>query len=263
MSRFFRYLNKHRLMHYKKTILTCLLLWASVAANAQYAKGPQKLLDSPSGEPILDVRDSTRFFAFPENSGWLKLSGVFLVNLTALNEGDSSLAAGADLLTLDLSIQGKTLKDVKVLEWQTLKGKKFRDYRQVRIEGWLYHNRVHADDVPEYVVKNFIEKGRGNLTDLLIDQTDRFKLEKREFDDYTAWVFRAIRGELHANPEFQYIVVTRGGVPFCVISRHQRLELSKEKDQRSEGNIFYTYLQKPNPKAAEMVRDIAYAYIRL
>jgi hypothetical protein len=246
-----------------KNLLFAAQFLAASALHAQYLNRDQALYDAPSGKTLAQFKDSTQFFAHPLQDNWLKLSGIFLIPNEFFSEEDSIIPEGTKFFSPDLKEVGTASADLKFLEFDVLKGKKYKSYKRVRISGWMFYNRLHRESVPEFLIQDLIEKQRGNLTDRFLDLMEFYPIEKHEMGELIAYVFRAYGNEMDKKPDFQYILIDRGGQPYAVVARGKAIELSKAKFQETKREIHYTYLQKPNAAAQEAVQDLAFSFIKL
>lgn len=246
-----------------KAILFATTILAGSTVCAQLLNREQNIFDGPSGKSIAQFKDSTQFFAHPAVDNWLQLSGVFLVPLAAFSEGDSLVESGTTFFSVHLKEVGVALADLQVLEFDAPKGKKFKAYKRVRVAGWIFHNRMYRESVPEFLIKDLIEKQRGSLTDRFVDLMELYPIEKHQVGEFTAYVFRAYGNEFHQKPDFQYILVDRGGQPYAVIAQGQAMELGKSKFQETNRDLHYTYLQKPNAAAQAALQDLAFLFLKL
>lgn len=236
---------------------------ATWTAFGQYLNREQSIYDAPSGKALAQFKDSTQFFAHPSEDNWIRLSGVFFVPNEFVAEEDSVISAGAPIFSGVMQEVGKALEDLKLLEFDVVRGKKFKGYKRVRISGWIYHNRLHRESVPEFLIKDLIDKQRGSLTDRFIELMELYPIEKHETSDFTAYVFRAYGSDLSKKPDFQYILIDRGGQPYAVVAQGKPLDLSKAKHTETDRELHYTYLQKPNAAMRDAVQDLAFTFVKL
>lgn len=245
-------------------LLCCVLSLMVTTTKGQFVKDNQAFVDAEgASNEIFKLNDSVAVFTYPIHNNWYKISTILLVETGLFNKEDSLIAANSTLYNAQGDAVGLVLKDCLALEYKKAKGRKVKHLTQVRIEGWCFYTKIYPNHIPEVQLLKLLNGRRVNLEDQLFEMKEAFRLEQKTVGDYTAYAFLRYNAEMHPKPDFQYLVILRGGSAFAVVSRERYLDLDKIKFQKEEWDFFISFYQKPNAEAEKAAIDLAYTFEKL
>ena len=254
------------ILNYMRAYLIILSLFTCLSGFSQLIKRDAVIYSKAGGDSLFMLMDSSNVHLGSIENSWYPTSRVALVPLANWNEGDSTIAAGTELINEDKKVIGKTIQSFKAHTSRKGEGRRWKKHVWVLIDGYIHNNHIHYKSIPEKSVEKLVNaKNRAGLYDKLKEDVfDEFGFERYESGEYSSYVYLDKHITLEEEKPYRVIVVFRGETSlFCIITNDLPFELVKMKDQRSESSGNYYFVMKASPRMWEAVEDIAYTFIPL
>ena len=243
------------------SILIIAMLF-SFTANAQFTKPTSKLFVAAEGKLIATFSDSIKIAIGPQESGWYPCKTKIIVPKSAIS-ADSILAVDVELLDANKEVSGISNLETKVI-YRQAEGRGFYKYYEVILSGYMKSYSIEYKSIPEKGLEDIInQKNLSTRQEQLEAFFKKMGFVNREIDGYTAWAYLDKAASFDEG-HYRTIVVFRGETSlFCIISKHDTMNLEKLKDSHSDSTGNYFLFQRAQDKTIEQMQNIAYSFIPL
>lgn len=217
------------------------------------------------GTEIVEMTDTAEVCALMRFDNYLETNLTLFVDEAAFVDG--VVPAGSTLYNDELDACAKTLVDIKTVGDSIIDKRMYRSHRLIHIRGLVHKNRFLEGSIPELTYEDILKtKSRAVQEEMLEQMFDEQDFEREEEGDLSFWVKRKTGCSLkyeEGEAPFRFIIVLRGGRPFCVVTDGASFNAAKLKDEKEEGSYRFYYFQKARADIHERIRTMMYSYIPL